>query len=111
MIGWMRYPGRVAHLIDSAPEPIMGPDVHYPAVQLRVGSAWRSACNRTLRIFWPERPWSASWVDPLELRLEVPRGWCLRCGYHAALTALALPTRSGREFERAIERGARLRLS
>jgi hypothetical protein len=99
MSGWMRYPGRWAHCTGDS-EPIL----NVPRSQ-RIGTRWRTHCGRTVSVFWDtDRPWSGEWVDPLELRLENPRGWCLRCAYWTALEALILPIRSYRAFVDLVER-------
>lgn len=101
MSGWMRYPGRLAHCTADSEEIL-----NVPGTQ-RVGTRWSAHCGRSLALFWDERFHSnAQWVDPLELRLEEPRGWCLRCAYWAALESLILPFRSYSAFVDLVYRGA-----
>lgn len=114
MSGWMRYPDRLAHLVHDGPgEPIDHPTEKVEWMgeapkPLRIGTLWRTRCSRELRAFYDtdKRPWSAEWVDPVELRAEVPRSWCLRCAYWAALDALVIEERSYTAFVDAIGRGA-----
>lgn len=79
-------PGRLAHQVVRS-EPIV-------ESTRRVGTIWQAACGRYLRTWYEPRPWQASWVDPLDLRAEEPRGWCLKCAYWSALDALILTARN-----------------
>jgi hypothetical protein len=100
---WMRYPGRLAHLtIDGSARAINLP---IDGQLTNVGSEWRATCSRTLRLFFDDRPWSADFVDPFELRAEEPRGWCIRCAYWSALDALILPERSFEAFVARVQTG------
>lgn len=98
-MSWMRYPGRLAHLTrDGSAKPIA-------EASTNVGTIWRTYCGRELRVFWNERPWQAEWVNPVDLRAENPRGWCLRCAFWAALDALILPTWSFSDFVARVQTG------
>lgn len=71
------------------------------------GVRWQTTCSRELRIFFAEaaRQRSAEWADPLELRAERPRAFCLRCLYFAALDALVVTERGLGSFAEAINAG------
>lgn len=104
MNDWRRYPGRLAHLITGDSRGITGLDSNGRG-EVRIGTVWRSACGRELRLFWDERPWNAEWVGTFDLRAEVPRGWCLRCGYAAAIDALAIADWNFDVFKREVYAG------
>lgn len=109
MTGWLRYPGQLAHLVRGNPQGVDGRVDRELArrVVTRVGSRWRTACGRAINIWYDgRRSPSAEWSDPLELRAERPRAFCLRCLYWAAVDALVLTERGPRAFEQAIAAGA-----
>ena len=97
MSGWYRYPNRLAHVARN-PTPLLSGDQ-------RIGTSLWTLCGKTLNVYWDARSWQATYVDPLELRAEKPRGWCLRCCYWTALFALILPGRGFDAFVAAVYRG------
>jgi hypothetical protein len=109
MTGWMRYPGRLAHLVTKMPTSLEGYADRELAKRVRtvIGSRWQTSCNRELLVFFDEvQSPSAEWVDPVDLRAERPRAFCLRCLYWAAHSALVLDHRSLRRFIDDVESGA-----
>lgn len=109
--GWLRYPGNLAHHVSGHAQGVDGRRNHdeFRGPITTIGVRVQTSCGRELNVWFPDaggRAPSAERVDPLELRAERPRGFCLRCAYWAALDALVLSDRSLGRFADAIESGA-----